>query len=267
LHKALWGRYNETRLVSSFAGIDENILERKAPGSIKRHIFREQVLIHKDKKFNKLSIKLIPDNAEAYEEIKLLAQKLNLPRIIRDGNKIYLEYPKGEVIKDESESVWSNSSWNADDPFPGKYLKLVHFNGTDLKIIRPYGKSMVWGLVILAAGVLVTYFAGTFAVLFPFGMMGLIFLGIGFKKETFEISSSEVTMKREFAGKLYRNQNIPLADIQELIIGTDPRLNNTKCIEIVGLNDKILFGQAVKDAELNWVKNCLEFIRTSALPP
>jgi hypothetical protein len=265
IHKALWGRYNETRLISSFAGIDENILEREVPGSIKRHIYKEQVLIHEDKKFNELSIKLIPDDAKAHEESKLLAQVLNLPRIIRDDQKIYLEYPEGEILKEDSSLVWDGSSWNQNNPFPGKYLKLIHFNGSSLKITRPYWKSMIWGVVILSGGGFVAFFAGNMTVLFPFVVMGLIFLGIGLKKEVFEIRNSVLTMKRSFAGKLYRSQKIHLSDIQELIIGNDPRVNNAKCIEIVGNQDRILFGQAAGDAELNWIKECLEFIKKSSI--
>ena len=259
-HKALWGRYTENRLISSFAGIYENILEKEVPGSLKRYIFREQVLVHEDKRFNEISIKLIPDDSKAYDEAKLLAKTLNLPRIIRDGQKIYLEYPEGEKLKEGSSFNRDKSIWNQNEPFSGKYLKLIHFDGSTLKIIRSFRKSMIWGIIILSAGGLITYFTGTPAVLFLFIMMGLIFLGIGLKKEAFEVHNSVITMNRSFAGKLYRSQNIPLSDINELIIGTDPRVNNATCIEIVGNKDRILFGQAAGDAELNWIKNYLEFI-------
>ena len=83
--RTLMGKKEEERKISSFGGLREQILEKEVPGSFKRHIYREQVLLHEEPLFNGLSIALIPDDGRAETAARELSEALNLPRILKDG--------------------------------------------------------------------------------------------------------------------------------------------------------------------------------------
>jgi len=261
VRRALRGGYDETRRTSSFAGIDENILERVNKGSLVRSIFKEQVLVHEENRFNGLSLKLIPDDEKALSASRALAAALGLPRIIHDGKDIRLDYPEEQISLNEDRDA-GNDEWSPSAPFPAKYLKLVRFEGRELEMTRPYGKSTLWGIAILGLGIFIAVVTGTPAILFPFVMMGLIFTGIGLKREVFCISGGIITLKRSYAGKIYSSQEIPLMEIQEIRTGNDARLNGAECLEINGRHDRILFGQAAGAEELIWLKNCIKYLKT-----
>jgi len=143
------------------------------------------------------------------------------------------------------------------------HLSLRRFGDEQLLICRSYTKAPVPGIIILAGGITLTVASGTAAVLFPLGMIGLILTGFGLNREILEIKDGILSLKRSIAGKTYRLQKIPLSEIREIKSGSDPRMNNEVCLEIISNRERILFGHSAPPEEQKWLKRCLKYMRAS----
>ena len=254
IHKALWGRFDRSEPINSFGGIVENKIEHEKSGSAKRFIYREQALVHRDPRFHETRIKLIPDDAKAVEAARDFAKKLDLPRVLYDGDRLFLEYPDGEKVKSRDDDWDPDSTIDPSRPFPGKTLKLTDNSTGHLHIVRSYRMSLIWSFVCIATGAGLFIATGYGAVLFPFLMFGLIFGFLGMKGERFEIVKGILVIEKFWFGKSYGVKKIHLKQLDDILIGNDTLMNNAECLEIIGKGERIYFGQAAKSDELKWIQ-------------
>jgi hypothetical protein len=252
VRRSLLGRREEERKISSFGGLKENILEKEVPGSLKRHIYREQVLLHEDSLFSGLSIALIPDNARAEEAARELSAALNLPRILMDGRKVVLDYPDRESVREAAASAPDEPELSG--PFPAKYLSLEADGADHLLVTRSFRKSLIWGGCIFAAGLTGAVLTEAFVLLIPAVVMSLIFDAIGFRRDELEIRDRLLRVERFFLGRTYYRETVLLDEVEEVLSGNDPRMNQASSLEILGGGKRIYFGQAATEAELTWLK-------------
>lgn len=252
VRRSLLGRREEERKITSFGGLKENILEKEVPGSLKRRIYREQVLIHEDPLFNGLSIALIPDSPRAEEAARELSAALNLPRILMDGKKVILDYPDRDSVREAAAA--SPEEIEMTGPFPAKYL-LLEADGADrLFVTRSFRKSLIWGACLFAAGLAGAVLTGAFVLLIPATVMSLIFDAIGLRRDELEIKDRLLRVERFFLGRTYYRETVLLDEIEEVLSGNDPRMNQASSLEILGGGRRIYFGQAATEGELAWLK-------------
>ncbi|MDC7239809.1 MAG: hypothetical protein PQJ50_05550 [Spirochaetales bacterium] len=248
---SLFGKREEERKIGSFGGIKEQILQKEVPGSLKRHIYREQILLHQDPLFNGISIALIPDDGRADAAAKELSASLNLPRILEDGDSIILDYPVKESVREGTVGS-SDEPYELPGDFSSKYLTLAVDEPDHLLVTRSFRKSLIWGSFIFTAGAAAAVLTGAYTILIPVFVISLIFDGIGLRRDELEIKDGVLRAERFIAGRTYYRETIPVPEIEEVLSGNDPRM--TVSLEILGGGKRIYFGQAASKRELDWLK-------------
>ena len=121
-------------------------------------------------------------------------------------------------------------------------------------MIRSFRKSLIWGSVLFAAGLAGAVLTGAYSLLVPVVVISLIFDGIGLRRDELELKDGLLRVERFLLGKTYYRETILVSEVEEILSGNDPRMNNAGSLEILGGGRRIYFGQAASPEELNWLK-------------
>ena len=250
--------------INEFLGIGEYVTETVRQNRIKRYIFHEHFLYHENPDISGIVFAKLPDNNEYRGKINKISEILNMPIVMFDSGKVKLDYPEcfksaDENLETEAEDTLIRSYASTRD-LRSRYIKILNDNN-DFSLERSYRLAMIWGLVVFAIAVTASVLSGSAIILLPVGMMAAIITGVGLKCDLLYINEGHIVLELYFAGIIYSRRKIKLSSIESIITGNDIRRNMADSLQIMSESDEIIFGQALKKEELEWIKDkILEYV-------
>ena len=249
--------------MNEFLGIGEYITATVRESRVKREIYHEHYLYHENTDISGIVFAKLPDNDDYRGKINKISEILKMPLVLFDNDEIRLDYPDSmkqyDDVKKEIEDPFKRSYASQRD-FRSKYLKIL-YGQNDFAVERSYKTAILWGLGVFATGAALSILSRSAVIMLPLGMIGAIFTGIGLKRDLLYITEGEIVLELYFAGRIYSRKKIMLGRIENIISGSDIRRNMADSLQILSDSDEILFGQALKHEELEWIKDkILEYV-------
>jgi hypothetical protein len=141
--------------------------------------------------------------------------------------------------------------------YAGKKLQVKKENGWtsivyDIRLLTMLATLFFWSLATLAYFQLSEKY---YPIVLVTGMMGLITLVAGNRKQILTITNNAVDFRQESFIPFFRaSASLSLSEIEEVKMSKDPMFNGAICVCITSKNEMINFGGGLKAPDREWVR-------------